>query len=77
MQYFGIKNDWVCDVRVIQDEKGVVKEVDINNCIIDESYRETLFMKSIEKAVLKASPLPVAPDKSVFNSEIKFQFKAY
>ena len=75
--YQGAKDDWVCDVRLIQDEKGVVKEVDINNCIIDESYRETLFIKSIEKAILKASPLQVAPDKSVFESEIKFQFKAY
>ena len=73
-QYFGIKNDWVCDVRVIQDEKGVVKEVDINNCIIDESYKENLFMNSIERAVYKASPLPLAPDDDVFDREILFRF---
>ncbi|SVB45352.1 uncharacterized protein METZ01_LOCUS198206, partial [marine metagenome] len=73
-QFFGIKNDWVCDVRIIQDEKGVVKEVDINNCIIDESYKENLFMNSIERAIYKASPLPLAPDEAVFDREILFRF---
>ena len=74
LQYFGIKNDWGCDVRVIQDEKGVVKEVDINNCIIDESYKENLFVNSIERAIYKASPLPLAPDEAVFDREILFKF---
>ena len=75
--YQGAKDGWGCDVRVVQDENGVVQEFDVNNCIIDESYRKALFINSIEKAVLKASPLPVAPDKSIFDSEIIFKFKAY
>ncbi len=73
-QYFGTNSDWGCDVYVFQNEKGVVKAVDISNCSIDVSYKENLFMNSIESAIYKASPLPLAPDVDVFDSEIIFRF---
>ena len=33
-------------------------------------------MNSIERAVMKASPLPVAPDEAVWDPEIYFIFNA-
>lgn len=73
-KYFGTKEGWGCDVKLIQDKNGSVQEVDIDNCTIDETYKETLFKDSIKRAVKEASPLPLTPAGIEFNQEILFKF---
>ena len=59
---------------VFQDRDGTVLAVDIRNTNIGDSNKAKSFINSIERAVYKASPLPAAPDESVFNEQIIFTF---
>jgi colicin import membrane protein len=74
-RYMGAEDDWGCDVYIIQDEDGYVEAVNVQDCTIDESAQAASFRNSIERAVYKASPLPMAPDQSVFDTEIMFFFR--
>lgn len=71
----GAKNSWGCKVRILQDLNGNVKSVNITSCNVDDKTKEKPFKDSIERAVYKASPLPNAPDKNVFDREIDFHFR--
>ena len=46
------------------------------NTNVGNSAKAKAFKDSIERAVYKASPLPAAPDESVFDEEIYFIFVA-
>ena len=74
-RYMGAEDDWGCDVYIIQDENGYVEAVNVQDCTIDDSEKAESFRNSIERAVYKASPLPMAPDQSVFDTEIMFHFR--
>ena len=74
-RYQGAEDNWGCNVHIIQSEVGDVLAVNIQNCTIDNSDKAISFKNSIERAVYKASPLPHAPDKDLFNSEILFYFR--
>ena len=73
--YRADEDGWRCDIRLKQDEYGFVEDIDIDNCIVNQNHKKPFFIKSIQKAILNASPLPAAPDKNIFESEIIFQFK--
>jgi colicin import membrane protein len=62
-------------VHIIQSEEGHVLAANIQNCTIDNSDKAISFKNSIERAVYKASPLPLAPDKDLFETEIMFYFR--
>jgi len=54
--------------------------VDVNNCgdsimNIDDNPKLNSFKKSIERAIYKASPLPLAPSEDVFSEQIIFEFR--
>jgi len=74
-RYLGAEDHWVCYVHIIQSEVGDVLAVNIQNCTIDDSSKAKSFKDSIERAVYKASPLPHAPDKDLFDAEVLFQFR--
>jgi len=74
-RYMGAEDDWGCDVYIIQDENGYVEAVNVQDCTVDDSDKAASFRNSIERAVYKASPLPMAPDQSVFDTEIMFFFR--
>jgi SH3 domain protein len=74
-RYQGAKDSWGCDVHILQDVDGNVQSVNLKSCNVDDSKAAKSFKNSIERAVYKASPLPPAPDKSVFDREILFHFK--
>jgi colicin import membrane protein len=74
-RYMGAEDDWGCDVYIIQDEDGYVEAVNVQGCTIDDSDKAASFRNSIDRAVYKASPLPMAPDQSVFDTEIMFFFR--
>ncbi len=75
-RYLDAKDDWGCDVNILQDEGGKVLNVELKSCNIDDKRKEKSFKNSIIRAVNKASPLPAAPNKSIFDREIIFHFKA-
>ncbi len=74
-RYNGAKDDWGCDVHILQDVQGKVQSVNLQSCNIDNSAKADSFKNAIKRAVYKASPLPNAPDKSVFDREILFHFR--
>ena len=73
--YQGAEDDWGCDVYIQQSTEGVIEAVNVQNCTLDDSDKARSFRNSIERAVYKASPLPVAPDDAVFSREILFRFR--
>ena len=50
--------------------KGDVIDVRLQSCTGD-----TAFQRSVERAVRKAEPLPLAPNPDVYDREIYFTFK--
>jgi colicin import membrane protein len=75
-----VENNWLrpvagsegqsCDVIVTQTMMGDVIDVRLQSCTSDNA-----FQRSVERAVRKASPLPVPPDPELFDREIYFTFK--
>ena len=59
-----------CDVIVTQTMMGDVIDVRVQSCTSDNA-----FQRSVERAVRKASPLPMPPDPELFDREIYFKFK--
>ena len=75
-RFTGQEDDWTANVYVVQDRDGTVKVVDVRKTNVGNSSKAKAFKDSIERAVYKASPLPAAPDESVFDEEIEFIFVA-
>ena len=75
-----VENNWLrpvstkagqsCDVIVTQTMSGDVIDVRVQSCTSDNA-----FQRSVERAVQKASPLPLPPDPELFDREIYFKFK--
>ena len=75
-RYQGAEDDWWCEVYVLQKRNGEVLAVDVDRCqnLGANTGKSQTFKNSLERAVYKSSPLPSAPNDSVFNEEIKFVF---
>ena len=73
--YQGAEDGWGCDVSIQQSIEGVVEAVNVQNCTLDDSDKARSFKNSIERAIYKASPFPIAPDESVFDKEVLFFFR--
>ena len=79
-RYSGARSDWFCYVFITQDSNGNVNTVDVDNCgdsimNIDENPKLNSFKNSIERAVYKASPFPLAPSEDAFSEQIIFEFR--
>ncbi|MBM4196247.1 MAG: cell envelope integrity protein TolA [Gammaproteobacteria bacterium] len=59
-----------CIVQVKQIPSGEVIDVRVTECNGDATV-----VRSIEAAVLRASPLPPPPDRSLFDRSIRFEFR--
>lgn len=66
----GIGRDFVCLVEVEQLPGGQIASVKIV-----ESCGNALLDDSVERAVRKSDPLPVAPDPSIYERQLRFYFK--
>jgi len=73
-RYSRAEDNWKCDVYVLQNKDGVVESVNVSSCNTGNSSKAKSFRDSIERAVYKASPLPLPPDNLVFDYEIVFRF---
>ena len=79
-RYSGARSDWSCYVFITQDRNGNVNTVNVDNCgdsimNIDENPKLNSFKNSIERAVYKASPFPLAPSEDAFSEQIIFEFR--
>ena len=74
-RYQSAEDHWMAEVYVIQDRDGNVLAVDVRNANVDDSNKARVFMSSIERAVFKSSPFPIAANDEVFDSEILLTFK--
>lgn len=58
-----------CEAVVEQDRRGAVLSVDVRNCAASKAWQD-----SLRNAVLKASPLPAAPHKQLFERRLVITF---
>ena len=67
---------WDCRIYIQQDQDGNVLNTEIQECSIKDKRRANRMKKSLEKAVLKTSPLPLPEEENVFTIQIYFDFSA-
>ena len=60
-----------CTAFVIQNPALEVTSVNIESCNSDFAYK-----KSLENAIWKSSPFPLAPNEELFEREVKISFKS-
>lgn len=60
---------WYCEVLVQQNVLGDVTNVQMIKCNGSEAFKST-----VERAVMKASPLPSPPDPQVFDKKLQIRF---
>jgi len=77
-RYLEVASGWTAEVYIIQDRNGEISTVRIRNSFTGVSDFDSVkaFEDSIERAVYKSSPLPIAPADAVFNDEIILTFLA-
>ena len=71
----GAEDGWFVEVLVTQDREGKVLNVRSGDNNVGNSVIAKRFIDSVERAVYKSSPLPISPDASVFDKDIRFTFR--
>ena len=72
--YQGAKDDWWCEVFILQKRNGEVELSDIHRCANVSGANEEAFKGSIIRAVYNSSPLPYVSDDAVFDEQINLVF---
>jgi len=70
----GAEEGWFVEVLVTQNKEGKVLNVKLEDNNVGNSVIAKRFIDSVERAVYKSSPLPIAPDASVWDKDIRFTF---
>ena len=70
----GAEDGWFVKVLVTQDREGKVLNVKPGESNAGDSVIAKRFIDSVERAIYKSSPLPISPDASVFDKNIRFTF---
>ena len=70
----GANPDWFVEVLIIQNKEGKVLNITFGEDNVGNSSQAKAFKSSIERAIKKASPLPITPDASVWDKDIRFKF---
>ena len=68
--------DWFVQLKVTQNKEGKVLDVQFKESNVGNSSKATAFKNSVERAVYKASPLPISPDASVWEKYVWIKFSA-
>ena len=72
----GAEDGWFVEVLVTQDKEGKVLNIKFGDNNVGNSSKAKAFINTVERAIYKASPLPIAPDASVWDKNIMFIFNA-
>jgi len=67
-----IEDTFRCQVRIIQDGRGVVQEIQVLSCNGSVAWQHSLIV-----AVLAASPLPAPPSPTVFSTALTMTFEGH
>ena len=70
-----LEPDWFVQVLILQDREGKVLNITFGEDNVGNSVIAKRFIDSVERAVKKSSPLPISPDASVFDKDIRFTFR--
>jgi hypothetical protein len=70
----GAEDGWFVEVLVTQNKEGKVLNVKFGEDNVGNSSHAKAFLNSVERAIYKATPLPIAPDVSVWQKDILFTF---
>jgi hypothetical protein len=70
----GAEDGWFVEVLVTQNKEGKVLNVKFGEDNVGNSSQAKAFLNSVERAIYKATPLPIAPDVSVWQKDILFTF---
>jgi len=70
----GAEDGWFVEVLVTQNKEGKVLNVKFGDTNVGDSVIAKRFIDSVERAIYKSSPLPIAPDVSVWDKNIMFTF---
>jgi hypothetical protein len=62
---------FACRARILQDHKGVVREIELEGCNGDSQWQ-----MSLVQAIQSASPLPAPPDPGVFAGTLQIELTA-
>lgn len=66
-----VDGDFRCAVKITQDRRGYVREVELVSCNGTHAWRQSLI-----NAIQQASPLPAPPSPTVFTNVITLTFEA-
>jgi len=69
-----VPNDWFVEVFITQNRDGKILNIKFEGDNVGKGAAGKTFKDSIERAINKSSPLPVAPDKSVWDKDVRFTF---
>jgi colicin import membrane protein len=72
----GAEDGWFVEVLVTQNREGKVLNVKFGDNNVGNSVIAKRFIDSVERAIYKATPLPISPDASVWDKDIMFTFRA-
>jgi hypothetical protein len=72
--FSGAEDGWFVEVLVTQNKEGKVLNVKFGENNVGNSSQAKAFLNSVERAIYKSSPLPIAPDASVWDKNIMFTF---
>jgi tRNA splicing endonuclease len=73
--YKGSQEGWSCDMYILQNKKGEIQSSNIQLCQVTNKSKLKSFKKSLERAILKSSPLPQPDNEEIFEREILLKFK--
>ncbi len=73
-RFSGENPDWFVKVLVTQNKEGEVLNISFGENNVGNSDIGKAFLNSVERAVYKSIPLPIAPDVSVWDKNIMFTF---
>jgi len=65
-------NTFRCQVRILQDHRGAVQEVQVIDCNGSVEWQQSLV-----RAILSASPLPAPPSATVFSHALDMRFESH
>jgi len=72
--FIGADPDWFVEVIILQNREGEALNISFGERNVGNGSLATTFLSSIERAVKKSMPLPISPDASVWDKDIKFTF---
>ena len=70
-----LPNDWYVKVEIFQNREGKILNIKFLDDNVGNGSIAKTYKNAIRRAINKSSPLPVAPEESVWDKQIIFTFE--